>query len=738
MTSRSSFFKLLKEDLRQRLWTIVLAAIVFILPVPIYIAMEISGSRGFGTDWMDNFARNLAEPMGTQSIWLVLVTIVGALICAVSGFGYLFSKKKVDFFHSLPVKRETLFAVRYINGILIYLVPYLAMILVSILIMVFTGTMRAVVFPVVLGGLAVHLLGYLAVYTTFILCVTFVGNIVVFFAVSGWTFGITAITLLVYNWFEEQFFNTYSYLGDVFTERLYSLRFLCPWYFYIYSVDTHEKTGGLLLQELAFVAVLAVITLLVYRVRPSDGAGKAIAFPVLKPVIRVSVELLAGALMGMLFHEAADRSYGVPGWMIFGVILGVILSHMLIQSIFHFDIRKCFAAKGSMGIVAVATIAFVLVMRYDTFGYDKYLPKEKKIASVGLEVNGLDRYRNNYKYTGSYMDWTDELSEMELTEMNKVYPYLESLVEDNESYWELRENGTSVDNTRVNVAYRLKNGKTVYREYRVEQIREDLFAPIFESKEYKEIHYSDIYTVPERFLEAVTANHAMNVLNMSLTDGERAEFMAILRRELSSQTLKEKLNTLPVAVLHLTAVDKNPQYDADGYMMDTMYDYHTELPIYPSYTETLRFLAERGFRPDDAYEWTGKEMMRVQLPEYEYKKEASDYVGSGWSTVGVEVMEYVGASEYVLARVEGKMTEVQIEYPENWDYGYNVIPVDPEDYERLYALCTWEDLFFFGTPGFDRYEHYRVSLDVPQEGYNMYETYQFIIPADADVSFLFD
>ena len=42
MTSRSSFFKLMKEDLRQRLWTIVLAAIVFLLPVPIYIGMQIS------------------------------------------------------------------------------------------------------------------------------------------------------------------------------------------------------------------------------------------------------------------------------------------------------------------------------------------------------------------------------------------------------------------------------------------------------------------------------------------------------------------------------------------------------------------------------------------------------------------------------------------------------------------------------------------------------------------------
>ena len=351
MTSRSSFFKLMKEDLRQRLWTIILATIVFVLPVPIIIAMEISGSRGFGTGMLDNFARNLAEPMGRESAWLVLVTLVGALICAVSGFGYLFSKKKVDFFHSLPVKREKLFAVRYINGVLIYLVPYLAMVLISILIMAVTGTMRAVVIPIVFKGLAVHLMGYLAMYTTFILCVTFVGNIVVFFAVSGWTFGITAITLLLYTWFEEQFFHTYSYMGASFEDRLYSLRFLCPEYFYIYTVDYQGDAALMLLQELALVAVLVVIALLVYRVRPSDGAGKAIAFPVLKPVIRVSVELLAGALVGMMFHEAADSRYGVPGWMIFGVILGVVLSHMLVQSIFHFDIRKCFAGKWSMWCV---------------------------------------------------------------------------------------------------------------------------------------------------------------------------------------------------------------------------------------------------------------------------------------------------------------------------------------------------------------------------------------------------
>lgn len=733
MTSRSSFFKLLKEDLRQRLWTIVLAAIVFILPVPIYIAMEISGSRGFSTGMLDNFARRLAEPMAYSSIWLVLVTIVGALICAVSGFGYLFSKKKVDFFHSLPVKRETLFAVRYINGVLIYLVPYLAMVLVSILIITFTGNMKAVVFTIVAKGLAVHLLGYLAIYTTCILCVTFVGNIVVFFAVCGWMFGITPVTLLVFNWFEERFFNTYSYLGDSFNEWLYSLRFLFPGYFYIYSVDASGLAvtrASLLLQELAFVVVLTAITLLVYRVRPSDGAGKAIAFPVLKPVIRISVELLAGALMGMMFSEMADRSYGVPGWMVFGAILGVVLSHMLIQSIFHFDIRKCFAGKWSMGACAVVTIAFVLVMRYDTFGYDKYLPKERKIESVALEMTGFDRYRNNYKYTGSYIEWTNELDEMELTNIKEVYPYLESLVADNEAYWELRENGQTAESMRVNVAYRLENGKTVYREYRANGIREDLFAPIFESQEYKEVHYSDVYSIPASFVNSMTAAHAMNVLHMNLSTAEGEELMSILRRELSAQTLKEKLNTLPVAVLNMTVIDRTPLYDSDGMPIESTYEYTTELPIYASFTETLRFMKERGFTASGAYEWTGEERMRVELLEIAIK-DPEQYVGEVYTEdASVELTEYVLAGD-------SKLLASQIVYPEDWDYGYNVVPVEPEDFEQLYDLCTWEDLYHYGKPGFDRYEHYRVYVEVPQDGYNMYETYRFVIPADADLSFLY-
>jgi len=733
MTSRSSFFKLMREDLRQRLWTIILAAIVFILPVPIFIAMEISGSGGtINEGAMLYFTRRLAEPMGAESIWLVLVTIVGAVICAVSGFGYLFSKKKVDFFHSLPVKRGTLFAVRYINGVLIYLVPYLAMVLVSFLIIAVTGNFAGVAVTIVAKGLLVHLLGYLTIYTTLILCVTFVGNIVVFFAVSGWTFGITAITVIVYSWFEEQFFDTFSYMGDVYMERIHALRFLCPGYFYVMAVD--QATVSLMLQQLAFTIVLAVITLLVYRIRSSEGAGKAIAFPILKPVIRISVEVLAGTLMGMMFFNMGDNMRSFPGWMIFGIALGVVLSHMLIQSIFYFDVRKCFAGKWSMLACAAVTAVFALVMRYDVFGYDRYLPRAKKIESVAIDMTSLDNRRDSYIWDQGTIRWFEEVNEMELTDIDTVYPYLEVLVEDSALYADGLDSAMAYsyeDFIRVNVAYHLKNGKTVQRCYWVNGIREDLFAPIFESYEYKKIHYADIYTIPAGILTSVSARCAMNTRVMELTVAEKEELMILVNRELAAMTLAEKLHTRPVAILDVTVGGGRSQDSYGNYYTGDWNTYTNELPIYASFTETLRFLSDRGFTTDTAYEWTGKERMRVRLPEIEYKEESAYYTTEVYSAGAVEVTEYVLTDDI-------KSVMQTIAYPEDWEYGENMIPVEQEDFKRLYALCAWEPLCRYGDPTESIYDNYRVFLDLPQDGYNMYETFNFVVPRDADLSFLFD
>lgn len=712
MTSRSSFFKLMKEDLRQRLWTIVLAFIVFVLPVPIAIGMIVTQDTTFGsltselagTLQVNNpVTSELAGTLQANNPWFALVTVVGAAICAVSGFGYLFSKKKVDFFHSLPVKRECLFAIRYINGVFIYLVPYLTMLLLSFLLIAISGNFAVRIFTTAMWGLLIHFLGYLTVYTVFILGVIFVGNIVVFFAVSGWMFGITAVAVGLYNSFEEGFFNTYSYNGNnyMYMNRLYSLRFLSPFYFYNQAFMGSETS--LLLQQLLYTVVLCAIALFLYRIRPSDGAGKAIAFPILKPVFRVSIELLAGACIGLLFYYAADRQGSVPGWMIFGTILGVLLSHMLIESIYHYDIRKCLANKMSLLACMAVAVAFVLAMRYDTFGYDKYLPGKGRIASVAVKVQGLDGYQGVYHYADGRITNTNEIEYMNLTGIETLYPYLETLIKDTKEYYDNRwARGTEL--VRVEVAYRLKNGKTVYRSYLSKGIRAEVFAPVFESLEYKNSHYAGVYTIPEDAIRTIEVRYAMNECTMTLSSEENEELMRALRKELSVLTLKEKMENPPVALLTISFWERMELFGSNN---QPGYVSKYKIPLYASYTETLQFLESRGFSTKKEYEWSGNETLEIEF----------------------------------IANLSGKKNTFSEDVNTDRIFGPaeagEWLQVEKEDLQKVYELCEWEELWEYGDPARNMDEYYRVYLRVPVTGYNNYKSYEFLLDKNADLSFLF-
>lgn len=699
MTSRSSFFKLMKEDLRQRLWTIVLAFIVFVLPVPIVIAMMVTNDNGAGS-----LAQELTLVLQANNLWFALVTVTGAAICAASGFGYLFSKKKVDFFHSLPVKRECLFAIRYLNGIFIYLVPYLTMQLLSFLLIAISGNFEVRIFTSAMWGLLIHFLGYLTVYTVFILSVIFVGNIVVFFAVSGWMFGITAIMVRLYITFEEGFFNTYSYIGNEYThmERMHSLRFLSPGYFYVQAAARSETS--LLPEQLLYTVVLCAAALFLYRIRSSDGAGKAVAFPVLKPVFRVSIELLAGACIGLVFDNIAGRQGNVPGWMIFGTILGVLLSHIFIESIYHYDIRKCFANKMSLLACVAVSVTFVLVMRYDAFGYDKWLPGKGRIASVAVKVQGLDGYGGIYHYANDRITNVNEINYMSLTEIETLYPYLETLIQDTEEYYDADKQAWSAEAVFVDVAYRLKNGKTVYRSYYAKGMRAEVFAPVFESPEYKNSHYAGVYTIPEDSIRTVTAQYAMNECVMTLSPAEKEELMRALRQEVSALTLKEKLETLPVALLTLSFAEKRPSYDSSGSSREYINNY--DIPLYASYTETLQFLESRGFSISREYEWTGNESMRIYLPGLKGKEDMA-FADTSYDNIFVPTV------------MEG-----------DW------LSVEQENWQAVYELCSWEKVWKYGNPAKNG-EYYEVYLEIPVTGYNSYERYEFLLHEDADLSFLF-
>ncbi|RKJ52982.1 hypothetical protein D7X25_13510, partial [bacterium 1XD42-8] len=129
MTSKNLFYNLWKENIKRRVWVMALSLIVFILVLPIYSAMSIE-------HWMQNLAREMTtipeilisfqDLFGISENPLLMAATVGiAVVSGVQGYSFLFSRKKIDLYHSIPVKRIQLFIPIYINGILSYVIPYI-------------------------------------------------------------------------------------------------------------------------------------------------------------------------------------------------------------------------------------------------------------------------------------------------------------------------------------------------------------------------------------------------------------------------------------------------------------------------------------------------------------------------------------------------------------------------------------------------------------------------------------
>ena len=141
MTSKSLCFKLMREDIKRRVWTVALTVLglIFTLLVPVAIS---------SSSYMDQVAerlvdrkqliKNLVSLVGVNGV--VIAVLIGlAVVWAVSGFRYLHNSRQVDFYHSIPVKRHQLFLASFLNGILVPMAVYLVIQLLSVALILRTG-----------------------------------------------------------------------------------------------------------------------------------------------------------------------------------------------------------------------------------------------------------------------------------------------------------------------------------------------------------------------------------------------------------------------------------------------------------------------------------------------------------------------------------------------------------------------------------------------------------------------
>ena len=591
MTSKKSFLVNIKTNARRRVWLLVIMVLSLTFSMPILLAMMLSTEKMYYNynNLPVHLGRVFANQIGLNGGMSFLVSIL-AIIAAIQGFSYMYQRKKLDMYMSVPVSKESRFAVIYLNGILVFLVPYLVNVGLSFLV---AQTMGANTF-LALGEAAAAMIGncilYLAVYHIAILAVMLTGNLIVTVMGTGVMLFYDALMLLLIDTYKSTFFSSYYYKSEekmhpFFVSPVVRFSFAldkCFTYTYGYTQERVLDWGKFLSGMVPVVAVSAITLVLAYwcyTKKPAEACGKAMAFSKTKGIIKILITVMSGLSGGIIF-------YGLSGsnmvFFVFGLVAGTLLCHGVVEVIYDFDIRSVKNGWKSLLISGGIVAAIFCIFQFDLTGYDSYVPEAEEIESVAFLFP--DTYDTFYEedlegegfeeYALEHMKMTDIQPVLELAQRRMG---LESGEDETEAPAQYR---------RCVVKYRLKNGNIAYRDFPA-HCNEDreLLDAIVTDAEYQKSSWL-IFNEP--------------LMNL----GDKLDFVydnGASCEDVTAFTLEELKNAYQKDVAEFTFTDLMEQRVQGRFSLESIVDGEYVggyLPVYPSFENVNALLKEAGMYRD--------------------------------------------------------------------------------------------------------------------------------------------
>lgn len=613
MTSKTSFFKFLREDVRHRIWVPALACVVFLLGL-IFSTLTVQDLSFQAANGMDSYlAARLVNQITCmydhKNFLLTIVAVTGAIICGMQGFSYLTSKCQLDFYHSLPLKREKFFLIRWCNGVLFYAVPAFVFSVLSCIMLAAFGFFSAPVLFSVVTGFLHNLLIFLLVYHSAILACMVTGNILVSLGLLGimciYTFTITKLVPT----FMSVYYDTYANFSSGLAEYL---NYLAPGWLIVNLFNA--PTVGLYVFTIIFVAALLAVSVLVYRIRSSEAAGKAIAFSRLRSVLRILIVIPVALYIGLAFGQLA------PGfsafWSIFGLLVFLVLTHAILEVIFDFDIHSAFHHRKEMLACAVFCVAFTSVFLTDVLKLDEQIPSQHSVKAVYMDLPidndmsysalksanyvALTSYREEHAFLAG--DDLDKAYDLLAYRSAIAQPQAEEVTDDRgeESYHNV---------LNLNVRFVKNNGQSEYRHFQfVLEDAEAALGAVYNTDTYKQGHYQILDSACEDAFTGMTVTDAADSMMIRstthtnlFTAKETSEFIDVLQKDVSAFTYEQLTSEIPIARVDFSneKTGANMQYY-----------------IYPSYTESIAWMKGKGIDFDS---WQKRDVVSLYITKNQYE-----------------------------------------------------------------------------------------------------------------------
>lgn len=458
MKSKISFFNagLFRSTLRRfwPLWTIHFAGWLLFLPV-------LTLMNNLGPNKSTKFIFTICESAVFASS---VVAFIMAILAAMAVFSFMYSSRSTGLIASLPVRREAIFGSAWLGGVFAVLASNLVIALLTFLFSLGATINTALAFKAAFTWLGVYSMQFILFYGIASLTAVMTGSIAVlpilYIIFNFLAVGMESIIRLDFSCLIWGMSNgSFDCVLDFLSPLVYMVGSFVPDVEYNtpYVADT---LGSLLDRECVAVTyshwlptviyclvglIFSAAALMVFRKRRMESAGDVVAVRCMHPVFKYGVTVCSALCGGLLLYTVLFALFESRSASVFIMILSMIIfafigyfgAKMLLEKSFH-------VFRGSwVGFIVVCCLCavFTLCCDLDVCGIGAYVPKEGSIKSITVYQTGsvedpaiIENYRQLHEKIVSYKDEYEHI----------VY---------------------SDDTESIMFEYKLKNGRTVSREY---------------------------------------------------------------------------------------------------------------------------------------------------------------------------------------------------------------------------------------------------------------------------------
>lgn len=390
MKSKVQFFSLskalIKEDLRRNWVFMVLMYVLMFFSSELIIILK-SNSPGTQAEILTNF-------LVLQNPVILIISVIFPVISSVFMFKYLHNSGSVSIMHSLPLTRSKLFFSKYLTGLIMLIVPVLALAVTTAPLL---GPVQknykthildeTISYGGIFGEIEVGKYSFSMLVQWALICIlvmTFVYTLSVLAGIVTGNVFLHVIISLVFNFFLpiayyllKFYFGISLYGYSLFGNEFLSTRIMTPVLLITRSFGYGEALRPWLI--VIYIVVIIGICLLArwaYGKRKVERAGSSLVFRSMEIVVLYMTTFSGMLIVGFLFEQhLGGMKMFYTGVLIGGVVTLVIASMIIQKSLKIFNKKSLI----DMSVYIVVAAIFVSAVNFDLTGFEKRVPDPNNV-----------------------------------------------------------------------------------------------------------------------------------------------------------------------------------------------------------------------------------------------------------------------------------------------------------------------------------------------------------------------